>query len=72
MTSLSKMTFGMYLMHMFFLTPIATLFIQGNPAAPLLPVGLCIPVIAVLTYLCCALTTKLLSLLPGSKWTVGC
>lgn len=71
-TQLSKMTFGMYLMHMFFLTPIATLFIQGNPAAPQLPVGLCIPVIAVLTYLCCALTTKLLSLLPGSKWIVGC
>ena len=71
-TSLSKLTFGMYLMHMFFLTPIATLLIQGHPEAPLLPVGLCIPVIAVLTYVCCALTTKLLSLLPGSKYIVGC
>ena len=71
-TSLSKMTFGMYLMHMFFLAPIAAAFIQGRPDEPLLPVWLCIPVIAVLTYLVCAVVTKLLSLLPGSKWIVGC
>jgi len=34
--------------------------------------GLAIPCIAALTYLCCLVTTKLLSLLPGSKWFVGC
>ena len=69
--ALSRRTYGMYLMHMFFLTPIAAVFIQGNPASPLLPVWLCIPVIALLTYLCCAVTATLLSLLPGSKYFVG-
>lgn len=70
-TAVSKRTYGMYLMHMFFLTPIAGLVIQGNPANPVLPVWLAIPVIALLTYLCCAITTTLVSLLPGSKYIVG-
>ncbi len=70
-TAVSKRTYGMYLMHMFFLTPIAGLLIQGDPASPLLPVWLCIPVIALLTYICCVLTTTLLSCLPGSKYIVG-
>ena len=33
---------------------------------------LAIPVIAVLTFLCCAVTTSLLSRIPGSKWVIGC
>ena len=33
---------------------------------------LAIPVIAVLTFLCSAVTTWLLSKIPGSKWVVGC
>lgn len=70
--SLSKMSFGMYLMHLFFLGPIARMIVGGNAAEPLLPVALAIPCIAVLSFVCCAITTKLLSLLPGSKWFVGC
>ena len=70
-TSLSKLSFGMYLMHLFFLAPIAGWIIGGNAAEPLLPVALAIPAIAILTFLCCAVTTKLLSLLPGSKWVIG-
>ena len=31
-----------------------------------------IPCIAVLTFICCAITTKLVSVVPGSKWIVGC
>ena len=62
----------MYLMHMFFLSPIARLFIGGSVAEPLVPVWLAIPCIAVLTYICCAVTTKLISLIPKSKWVVGC
>ena len=65
------MSFGMYLMHMFFLAPIATYFVNGNQSAPLIPVWAAIPVIAVLSYICCAVTTKIISLLPGSKWIVG-
>ena len=70
-TSLSRMSFGMYLMHLFFLAPIAGYIVAGNAAQPLLPVGLAIPVIAVLSYVCCYVTTWLLSHLPGSKWVVG-
>lgn len=70
-TALSKMSFGIYLMHMFFLAPIAAYFVNGNAAEPLIPVWAAIPVIAVLTFLCCAVTTKIVSLLPGSKWIVG-
>ena len=70
-TELSRLSFGMYLMHLFFLAPIASWFVNGNAAEPLLPVRLAIPAIALLTFLCCAVTTKLLSLLPGSKYLVG-
>ena len=37
----------------------------------LIPVYAAIPVIAVLCFICCAVTTKILSLLPGSQWIVG-
>ncbi len=71
-TSVAKMSYGMYLMHMFFMVPVATWIIGGDPASPSIPVWLAIPSIAVLTYLCCIITTKLISLIPGSKWVVGC
>jgi len=70
-TSVSKLTFGMYLVHMLFLSNIAKLVIGGNAAEPLIPVWLAIPVIAIGTYICSALTIKLISLIPGSKWIVG-
>lgn len=69
--SLAKLTFGMYLMHIFFLMFIAEWIIGGDVAHPLLPVWLAIPVIGLLTFLCCAVTTKLLSLIPGSKYVIG-
>ena len=69
--TLSKLSFGMYLMHLFFLNAIAKLIISGNVCEPLLPVYLAIPVIAILTFICCAVTTRLITLLPGSKWIVG-
>lgn len=70
-TGLSKLTFGIYLMHMFFLAPIARFFVAGNVASPLIPVGLAIPAIALLTFACCALTAKLISYIPGSKYLIG-
>ena len=70
-TSLAKLSFGMYLMHLFFLAPIAAYFVNGNPAEPIIPVWAAIPAITVLSFVCCAVTTKLVSLLPGSKWIVG-
>lgn len=69
---LSDMSFGMYLMHLFFLGPIARVLIGGSVAEPLVPVYLAIPCVAILTFICCAVTTRILSLIPGSKWFVGC
>lgn len=69
---ISKMTFGMYLMHMLYLGPIAALVVNGDPANPILPVYIAIPVIAAATYVCATVTTKIVSMLPGSKWLVGC
>ncbi|WP_407405346.1 acyltransferase [Sodaliphilus sp.] len=70
-TGISKLSFGMYLMHLFFLAPIAAFFVNGNAAEPILPVCITIPAIAILTFICCAITSKLISLLPGSKWIIG-
>lgn len=70
-SGLAKLTFGMYLMHMFFLRFIAEWIIGGDIAHPLLPVWLAIPVIALLTFMCCAVTTKLISQIPGSKYLIG-
>lgn len=70
-TSLSKLTFGMYLMHLFFLAPIAAAIVNGNQAEPLIPVWIAIPAIALATYVCAAITTKIISLLPFSKWIIG-
>jgi len=68
---LAKLTFGMYLMHIFLLVPISGWLIGGDVANPLVPVWLAIPLIAVITFICSALVTKLISLLPGSRYIVG-
>ena len=68
---LARLTFGMYLVHMFFLAPIATWIIGGDVANPTIPVAIAIPSIAILSYICSAAAVKLVSLLPGSKYLVG-
>ncbi len=70
-SQLSPLTYGMYLMHMFFLAPIAAFVVHGDAATPLLPVWVAIPAIALLTFVCSAVTTKLLSFMPGSRYVVG-
>ena len=69
---LSRLSFGIYLIHLFFLAPIAAFFVNGNQAEPLIPVALAIPTIAVLAFICSAAAIRVLSRLPGSKDTVGC
>lgn len=71
-TELARLSFGMYLMHLFFLAPIASWIVAGDVANPLMPVWLAIPVIAILTFICCAITTKLVSYIPGSRCVIGC
>lgn len=70
-TSISKLSFGMYLMHMFYLAAFAKLYIGGSAAEPMVPVYFAIPLIAASTFVCSALTAKLISLIPGSKWIIG-
>ena len=70
-TGIAKRSYGMYLMHMLYLIPISMLVIGSDTANPAVPIWIAIPLIAILTYLCCALTAKLISLIPGSKWIIG-
>lgn len=62
---ISRLSYGMYLMHMFFLVMFSGIYI------PLMHVSLAIPCIALSTYVSCFLTTKLISHLPFSKWIIG-
>lgn len=70
-TKISKLTFGMYLIHIFFLGPISGAIMNGDPANPALPVAIAIPVTAVLTFIASLTAVKLISLIPGSKWVIG-
>ncbi len=62
----SKLSYGMYLMHMFILTPVFTWINSTGLAMPLV-----IFTSALITYAACALTARLLSLLPKSRYLVG-
>lgn len=63
--SLSVNSFGIYLMHLLWLPLWAGVF-YGQ-----MSVGFVIPLSAVLTYICCYVTTKLISYIPGSRWIIG-
>jgi hypothetical protein len=45
--------------------------VKFRKAVPTTEPELAIPAIGLLTFLCCAVTTKLLSLIPGSKYVIG-
>ena len=66
-TETSKLSYGMYLMHIFWLGLWVTVF-KDTLA---LPTVAAIPCIAVVTFICCLVTTKIISFIPGSKWIVG-
>lgn len=66
-TETSKLSYGMYLMHIFWLGLWVTVF-KDTLA---LPTVTAIPCIAVVTFICCFVTTKIISFIPGSKWIVG-
>lgn len=68
---LSRLSFGMYLMHLLFLAPIAKAVIGGNVAEPTIPVWAAIPAIAAATFICSSITSKLISYIPGSKYIIG-
>lgn len=66
-TRLSELSYGMYLMHIFWLHLWSIVSMQMLQ----LPTVASIPFIAVCTFVSSALTTELASHLPGSKWVVG-
>lgn len=63
--SISLNSYGLYLMHLLWLSLWAPII------SPLLPIAVAIPTIAVATYLSSYLATRLIALVPGSKWIVG-
>lgn len=66
-TEMSKLSYGIYLMHTFWLGLWATVFKTTLE----LPTVAAIPCIAVGTFICCLITTKIISFIPGSKWIIG-
>lgn len=64
---ISKLSYGMYLIHIFWLGLWVNLFKNDMQLATVLA----IPVISIVTYICSYLTCKLISYLPGSKWMIG-
>lgn len=63
----SDLTYGMYLMHIFWLYPWVIVF-KDTLA---LPTVAAIPVIAVATFLSSLVTSKILSMIPGGRWLLG-
>lgn len=63
----SRLSFGIYLMHIFWLGFWVSIFKVAYP----LPTVAAIPVIAVVTFICCYITARLIAFIPGSKWIIG-
>ena len=66
-TRTSKLSYGIYLMHIFWLGFWVTVFKVDYP----LPTVAAIPAIAVTTFISCYFTARVISFLPGSKWIIG-
>lgn len=63
----SKLSYGIYLMHIFWIGAWVKVFKFTLEW----PTVVAIPCIAISTFLCCILTSKLLAILPWSQWTIG-
>lgn len=64
---LSKLSYGMYLMHIFWLGMWVGVFKETLA----LPTCFAIPAIAIATFVLCYITSKIISYIPGSKWLIG-
>ena len=62
----SKLSYGMYLMHMFALVPVSAWVRSWGIATPLVMI-----LSAVITYVICAVAARLLKFLPKSEYIVG-
>lgn len=66
-TEMSRLSFGVYLMHIFWLGLWVSIFKESLGWASVVA----IPCISVTTFICCFLTAKLISYIPGSRWLIG-
>lgn len=66
-TRTSKLSYGIYLMHIFWLG----LWVGVFKGSMNLPTVAAIPVIAVVTFVCCWISCRLIAFIPGSKWLIG-
>lgn len=66
-TNVARLSYSIYLMHIFWLGFWVGIVKGGMD----LPTVAAIPVITIPTFICCIITSKLLSYLPGSKWLIG-
>lgn len=64
---LSKLSYGMYLAHMFWLFLWAKIIIYEMNVST----GIAIPLMAVGTFVCSYISIKIISFLPKSKWIIG-
>lgn len=67
LTELAKHSFGIYLSHIFIIHFIT----QPLVSSLMLPPYLAIPIMAIVTYLCCYIIIKMITFLPKSKYMVG-
>lgn len=67
LTRASRLSYGIYLMHIFWLG----LWVSVFKGIYNLPTVAAIPVIAIVTFICCYITARLIALIPGSKWIIG-
>ena len=66
-TEISKLSYGMYLMHIFWLGMWVTIIKDSLE----LPTVAAIPTIAIATFATCVLTAKAIACVPGAKWIIG-
>ena len=66
-TGMSRLSFGVYLMHIFWLGVWVSLF----KLQLALPTAAAIPCISVCTFISSFVTAKIIDFIPGSKWVIG-
>lgn len=64
--SISRLSYGMYLMHMFVLVPVFAWVQSWETSTPLVMI-----ISAVLTYILCAVVARMIAFLPKNKYLIG-
>ena len=62
---ISKLSYGMFLVHLFFIWLYASIFM------PIMHISIAIPCITAVSYISSYILCKLISYIPGSRWIIG-